>query len=78
MQTEQDPYLRRDLQARVLALDDQAAKQQTGAWVCAGVFAVAAGASLYLFLSEPDDRSPVRLTTAALPGGGWVGVQGRF
>jgi len=78
MQTEQDPYLRREIQARVLALDDQAAKQQTGAWVCASVFAVAAGTSLYLFLSEPDERSSVGLTTAALPGGGWVGIQGRF
>lgn len=75
--TEQDPYLRQKIQSQVLALDDQAARQYTGAWVCAGVFAVAAGAALYLFLSEPDE-SP-RLQAAALPGGGgWVGVQGRF
>ena len=75
--TERDPYLRQKIQSQVLALDDQAARQYTGAWVCAGVFAVAAGVSLYLFLSEPDE-SP-RLQAAALPGGGgWVGVQGRF
>jgi hypothetical protein len=78
MKTEQNPYRRQEIQSRVLALDNQAARQQTGAWVCAGVFAAAAGISLYLFLSEPDDRSGVSLTTAALPGGGWVGVQGRF
>lgn len=78
MKTEQNPYRRQEIQSKVLALDNQAARQQTGAWVCAGVFAVAAGVSLYLFLSEPDDRSDVSLTTAALPGGGWVGVQGRF
>jgi len=77
MATEQDPYLRQKIQSQVLALDDQAARQYTGAWVCAGVFAVATGAALYLFLSETDE-SP-RLQAAALPGGGgWVGVQGRF
>jgi hypothetical protein len=77
MATERDPYLRQKIQSQVLALDDQAARQYTGAWVCAGVFAVATGAALYLFLSEPDE-SP-RLQAAALPGGGgWVGVQGRF
>jgi len=75
--TEQDPYRRQEIQSRVLALDDQADRQNTGAWVCAGVFAVAAGAALYLFLSEPDETP--RLQAAALPGGGgWVGVQGRF
>jgi hypothetical protein len=78
LKTERDPHRRQEIQSQVLALDDDAARQQTGAWVCAGVFAVAAGVSLYLFLSEPDDRSGVSLTTAALPGGGWVGVQGRF
>jgi hypothetical protein len=77
MATERDPYLRQKIQSQVLALDDQADRQYTGAWVCAGVFAVAAGTALYLFLSEPDE-SP-RLQAAALPGGGgWVGVQGRF
>jgi hypothetical protein len=75
--TEQNPYRRQEIQSRVLALDNQAARQQTGAWVCAGVFAVAAGISVYLFLSEPDE-SP-RIHAAALPGGGgWVGVSGRF
>jgi hypothetical protein len=77
MATERDPLLRQKIQSQVLALDDQAARQYTGAWVGAGVFAVATGAALYLFLSEPDE-SP-RLQAAALPGGGgWVGVQGRF
>ena len=77
LKTEQNPYRRQEIQSRVLALDNQAARQQTGAWVCAVVFAVAAGISVYLFLSEPDE-SP-RLQAAALPGGGgWVGVSGRF
>jgi len=77
MKTEQNPYRRQEIQSRVLALDNQAARQQTGAWVCAGVFAAAAGVSVYLFLSEPDE-SP-HLQAAVLPGGGgWVGVQGRF
>jgi hypothetical protein len=79
MKTEVDPYVRRDIQARVLALDDQAAREQSGAWVCAGVFAVAAGASLYLFLSEPEDRPSTGVRAAALPGGGaWVGITGSF
>jgi hypothetical protein len=77
MKTEQNPYRRQEIQSKVLALDNQAARQQTGAWVCAGVFAAAAGVSVYLFLTEPDE-SP-RLQAAVLPGGGgWVGVQGRF
>jgi hypothetical protein len=74
---------REELQKTSRELDDRAAGLETGAWICAGASLLAVGTSLYLFLSEADSSSDhhdsdLSLRAHAMPGGGWVGLQGRF
>jgi hypothetical protein len=73
---------RDELIVRAKRMDEEAAAQFTGSWVCLGFSAVAAGVSLYLFLTEPSGPDPAgsrtRLGAAPLSGGGWFGLEHRF
>ena len=60
-------------------LDDDAANLQTGAWITLGIAAAFGGAATYFFLTEPDQpEASTALRFSPLPGGGWVGIEGRF
>ncbi|MBW1808697.1 MAG: PEGA domain-containing protein [Deltaproteobacteria bacterium] len=59
-------------------LDEQAAGMSTGGWVMAGLTLAAGGAALYFFLTELETETQAALQFNPLPGGGWVGIGGRF
>jgi hypothetical protein len=76
----QDDVRRQYFKERFTELDNQVAGLRTGGWVCLGVGAAAGAASVLLFLDvfgfEESSRTALRVNT--IPGGAWVGIEGRF
>jgi len=77
---ETDPVRRNYFKDRFSELDDQAAGLLTGGWICVGLGAAAGAASVLLFLDVFGYDSPPRTSVRfnPLPGGAWVGIEGRF
>jgi hypothetical protein len=77
---ETDPVRRNYFKDRFTELDEQAAGLKTGGWICLGLGAAAGTASVLLFLDvfgyDAKSRTAVRFNP--VPGGAWVGIEGRF
>jgi hypothetical protein len=71
---ETNPVLSNFYKDRFTDLDNQVAGLRTGGWICVGVGAAAAGASVLLFLT--GSRTAVHFNP--VPGGAWVGIEGQF
>ncbi len=75
-----DSVRRDEFKAESEDLDQKAANLLTGGWITTGLAAVAAGTSIYLFVTEPETNSAPRTAVqfTPLPGGGYVGLGWRF
>lgn len=77
---ETDPVRRNYFKDRFTELDEQAAGLSTGGWICVGLGAAAGAASVLLFLDVfgYDTPSSTAVRFNPMPGGAWVGIEGRF
>ena len=77
---ETDPVRRNYFKDRFTELDEEAAGFSTGGWICMGLGVAAGAASVLLFLDVfgYDTPAPTAVRFNPMPGGAWVGIEGRF